>query len=120
MATLFELVGEGDCLVVVPIADLRETLFEQLCEETTSILAAFDGSTMRHLVVDFHRTQEFGSSAVGFFIAIWKQIRERKASMAFCNLSAYQKEILNITKIDKLWAICGTREEALKATGEKV
>lgn len=34
--------------------------------------------------------------------------------MAFCNLSDHEREILAITKLDSLWAICDSREETLQ------
>ena len=37
--------------------------------------------------------------------------------MAFCNLSEYQQEILKITKLDKFWTICESRDEAMKVVG---
>jgi hypothetical protein len=37
--------------------------------------------------------------------------------MAFCNLSPQEKEILRLTKLDSLWPICGSREEAMQTVG---
>ena len=103
---------------MIPTANLRETAFEQLYEETAKILAEFDGSKSQHLVVDFHRTQEFGSTAIGYFVALWKRIRERGGRMAFCNLSPFEKDILRVTKLDQLWPMCDGREDALKNVRE--
>jgi hypothetical protein len=38
--------------------------------------------------------------------------------MAFCNVSDHEREILKVTKLDSLWTICGSREEAMQAVGE--
>jgi hypothetical protein len=35
--------------------------------------------------------------------------------MAFCGVSDHEREILKVTKLDGLWPICDSREEALKA-----
>ena len=118
MIGFFEIVRDGDSLIVIPTIDLRETVFERLCDETTNILAAFDGTTTRHLIMDFHRTQEFGSTAIGYFVTLWKRIRERNGRMAFCNLTPYEKEILHVTRLDQLWPLCATREDALKVVRE--
>lgn len=37
------------------------------------------------------------------------------SGMAICNVSAHEKEVLQITHLDHLWPICSSRSEALKA-----
>ena len=118
MAHLFEILHDGDILLVIPLTDLRETAFEQLYQETAGILAELNSSSMRHLVIDFHRTREFGSTAIGYFVTLWKRIREHDGRMAFCNLTAFERDILRVTKLDQLWSICDGREDAYKVVRE--
>ncbi len=33
--------------------------------------------------------------------------------MAFCNVSSHEQEVLRLTRLDTLWPICSTREQAL-------
>jgi hypothetical protein len=40
--------------------------------------------------------------------------------MAFCNVSDHEKEILQITRLDKSWPICASRSEALEAVRRSV
>jgi hypothetical protein len=37
--------------------------------------------------------------------------------MAFCNVSAHEREILRATNLDQLWPICPSRSAALTAVG---
>jgi hypothetical protein len=38
--------------------------------------------------------------------------------MAFCNLSDHERDILQITHLDRLWPVYATRSEALEAVRE--
>ncbi len=59
-------------------------------------------------------TDYYGSTALGFFLKLWKRIRSVDGKMAFCNVSPYEQEVLRLTRLDTLWPICGTREDALQ------
>jgi len=91
MTNIFEIVRDGDCLLVIPAMDLGETVFEQNREQTAALVEALDEPSVRNLVMDFHKTQQFGSTALGFFVKLWKRVRNRNGRMAFCNLSPHEK-----------------------------
>lgn len=114
----FELVRDGDCLIVIPTSDLRESIFEPNNEGTTAILAALDDATARHIVWDFRHTQTFGSTALGFFVKIWRRVCLRRGRMAFCNLTQYEKEILHVTQLNQLWLLCDSLEDAVRLVRE--
>ena len=118
MTEQFELVLDEECLVVVPMLDLRETVFDGLCEETSRILDELGKMVSPNVVVDFHRTQEFGSTAIGYFVTLWKRISERNGHLAFCNLSPFELDILRVTKLDQLWSICKDRAYAIHRVRE--
>jgi anti-anti-sigma factor len=114
MKNIFDIVHDGDCTIVIPLLDLGESVFEQHHSETRKILDALDQPTAKHLVMDFQKTHQFGSTALGFFVKLWKRVCAIQGRMAFCNLTDQEREILQITKLDHLWALCKTRDEALK------
>jgi anti-sigma B factor antagonist len=71
-----------------------------------------------HLILDFYRTDFYGSTALAFFVKLWKWVRRHNGFLAFCNLSDHEKEILQVAHLDHLWAIYETKGEALKAVQE--
>jgi anti-anti-sigma factor len=113
---LFEVEQDGDVLVVTPTADLRELYYRDIEEGAGGILDRL-GAGVRGVVLDFHRTDYYGSTALGFFLRLWKRVSENGGRMAFCNVSEHEREVLAVTRLDTLWPICGSREEALKAVG---
>ena len=112
---IFEVEHTGDTIIVVPVVDLRELNFLQLEAGAKRILDLLTSTGTKNVVMDFRKTDYYGSTALGFFVKLLKRVRERNGRMAFCNVSEHEKEILQITKLNQLWPICSSRIEALTA-----
>jgi anti-anti-sigma factor len=111
----FEVEREGQTLIVTALADLRELDYQEIEAGARDILHLLGNSTIRHVVLDFSKTDYYGSTALGFFAKLWKRVRDCNGRMAFCGLSDHEREILKVTNLDGLWPICSSREEALTA-----
>jgi anti-anti-sigma factor len=112
---IFVVQHEGDTLVLSLHADLREGLFWEIEHEAKPILDEFQDPALKNVVLDFAGTDLFGSSALGLFIRLDKRVKTRHGRMALCNLSEHQREILQVTKLDRLWPVHANRAEALRA-----
>ncbi|HZT79004.1 MAG TPA: STAS domain-containing protein [Gemmataceae bacterium] len=112
---LFDIERDGDVLVIVPKTDLGESEYDGLEAAAHLIFDELAKGGVRGVVLDFQRTDYCGSTALGLFIRLWKRVCERGGRMAFCNVSEHEKEVLAVTRLDSLWPICPTRQEALKA-----
>ena len=112
---MFEIEREGETIIVTPVVNLRE--LEDVELKARAVADVLSDLSIKNLVMDFHKTDYIGSSALALFVSLWKMITSRNGSMAFCNLSEYELEILYITKLDTLWPICESRAEAMKAVG---
>jgi anti-anti-sigma factor len=110
----FEIEQVDETIILTPTADMGELDNERINSAMKHVLDLLTNSSIKNLVLDFHRTEYYGSTALGFFVRLWKTISGRKGRMAFCNASEHEKEILKITKLDSLWDICATREESLR------
>jgi anti-anti-sigma factor len=111
----FEFEREGQTLIVTARTDLRELDYPEVEAGARDILHLLGNGTIDNVVLDFHRTDYYGSTALGFFVKLWKRVREHGGRMAFCGVSDHEREILKITRLDGLWPICSSREEALQA-----
>ena len=112
---IFEIEQADDTLIVIPAVDLRELDYQRIETGARMIFELLDGKGIKNILLDFHKTDYYGSTALGFFLKLWKRVRERNGRMVFCNVSDHEKEILQITKLDHLWPICSSRSEALDA-----
>ena len=112
---LFDIECQGDTVIVIPTMDLGEFDYEELAADAEEVFSLLEKSDDKNnVVIDFRNTDYFGSTSLGVFLSVWKRVRQREGRMAFCNLSEHEKEILTVTKLDNLWSICATREEAMK------
>jgi anti-sigma B factor antagonist len=112
---VFGVEKEGDTLIVLPAADLRELDYQRIEAGARAIIELLHGPGVRNLVVDFGRSDYYGTAGLNCFLRFWKVVRERNGRMAFCNVSAHEKEILRVTNLDHLWPICPSSAEALAA-----
>jgi anti-anti-sigma factor len=91
---------------------------QQIDSGVDVVLNSLNDSSVKNVVLDFRRTDYFGTTALGFFLKLWKRIRDRNGRMALCNASEHEKEVLNLTKFDSLWPICTSREAAVRLVKE--
>ena len=69
----------------------------------------------RSVIIDLSRPDYCGSTALGLFLKLWKQTRINNGKMSFCGLSANEEEVFATMKLDSLWPLCKTLDEALDA-----
>jgi anti-anti-sigma factor len=115
VTNMVEVKLEGDTLEVIPNRDLRELDFPQIEAEGEVLLRLVDEPTIRNLVVDFGRTDYFGSTAVGLLAQLGRHVRDRGGHMALCNLSPHEQEILEVTHLAGQWPTYRSRAEAVAA-----
>jgi anti-anti-sigma factor len=113
-AQVFEVEEFGDTAVLTPGSDLRELDYTQIVAGAREAFALLESGPVKNLVLDFRRTDYYGSTALGFFVRLWKRVSGRGGQMVFCNLSDHETEILRTARLDRLWPVCGSRAEALE------
>jgi stage II sporulation protein AA (anti-sigma F factor antagonist) len=112
---LFDVERQDDVVVVTPTTDLREFEYQHIEAAAQGILDLVAAQGVKGVVLDFSRTDAYGSTALGFFIRMWKRVSSHGGRMAFCNVSPHEREVLAVTRLDGLWPVCSSRNEALKA-----
>lgn len=100
-------------LVITPSADLREFEFDQIEAAAEMTLQQIDAGVAKNVIIDFRETDFYGSTALAFFVKLWKRVKSAGGNLIFCNVSAHEREILDITRLNTLWPLCGSLEEAL-------
>jgi anti-anti-sigma regulatory factor len=72
------------------------------------------------MVVDLSPTHHLGATAVRILGDVWTTIRTRRGRIAFCELNAYNRQILQYMRLDQHWEIYKSRDEALRAVGHSL
>ena len=78
------------------------------------VVDALDGGG-RKFVVDFSRTGYIDSSGLGVLVSLSKKIREQGGDLRLAGLNEDLQTLFELTKLDTLFAITRTTQEALAA-----
>ena len=112
--SIFDFERSGETLVLIPNTDLRELEFDALEAGSAEVFEALNSESIMGVIIDFHKTDYYGSTALAFFVKFWKRIKSRGGKMVFCEVSAHELEILELTNLISLWSVCKTRQEAIE------
>lgn len=116
---LFALARADNAIILTPQRNLSEFDFPQIETEAAEIMGQISKDGGPIVVCDFSKMDYCGSTALGFFTRLLKDTRSRGGEMAFCNVSAGEKEVLEVTKLDTLWPICDSLDEALQTAAAR-
>ena len=81
-------------------------------ELKTVVQAALDQGE-RRLLIDFSRTGYIDSSGLGALVSISKKIREAGGELRLAGLNEDLRSLFELTKLDTLFAIAETPQQAL-------
>ncbi len=106
----FQVTKENDVTVVTVEGQLivgnRQELKQKVLEELEN--------GERKFVVDFDQTGYIDSSGLGVLVSLSKKIREQGGELRLAGLNEDLRTLFELTKLDTLFKIAGSRAEALK------
>jgi len=107
------LVEPKDDVTVVQFTE-RKILDELSIKETgEELFELVDVHGKRRLLLNFQHVEFLSSAALGKLITLNKKIRATKGELRLCCIHPDIAEVFRITKLDKLFDLCETEEEAL-------
>lgn len=106
----FQVTKENDVTVVAVEGQLivgnRQELKQKVLDELEN--------GERKFVVDFDQTGYIDSSGLGVLVSLSKKIREQGGEFRLAGLNEDLRTLFELTKLDTLFKIAGSRAEALK------
>jgi anti-sigma B factor antagonist len=107
----FEVGKEGDITVLDVEGQLivgnRQELKQKVLEELEN--------GERKFLIDFDRTGYIDSSGLGVLVSLSKKIREQGGELRLANLNEDLRTLFELTKLDTLFHISSSRDEALSS-----
>lgn len=82
-------------------------------ELKTRVLEELEGGE-RKFVVDFSQTGYIDSSGLGVLVSLSKKIREQGGELRLSSLNEDLRTLFELTKLDTLFRIADSREDALE------
>ena len=111
----FHIEHHENTLVLTPLIDLGELESDRILSDGQTALDLLANTVAKNIVIDFEKIDYFGSCALGYFVQLWSRMRHHGGRMALCNLSNKERQVLDVTRLDTLWSICESRDDALRA-----
>ena len=110
---------QEDGVTVVAMGQEYENIDETVIDEVRDFLLNVSGSAdPPRLLIDLSKVEFFGSSFIELLFRVWHRMKAKDGgAFGICGLNPYCREVLEVTHLNQLWEIYGTREEALKAMG---
>ena len=103
----------GD-VTVVSFTD-RKILDEQNIQVIgEQLFGLVDESGRKRLLLNFGNVEYMSSAALGKLITLNKKVQASGGKLVLCNIDPQIREVFEITKLDKLFLICGDEQEALR------
>ncbi|MEZ3498471.1 STAS domain-containing protein [Pantoea sp. KPR_PJ] len=98
-------------LLVTPVARRLDASVALRFKEAVAALIQ-QGETQ--LILDFSRVDFIDSSCLGALISLLKSL-SGKGQLVLCSLNANIKAMFSLTRMDRVFTLCGDRREALTA-----
>jgi anti-anti-sigma factor len=106
---------QGDALVVSPLASFSNLMQPDVAREWKLVFDRLDAPELKRLVVDLGELPYFGSTLLEWLVQLWNRMKLKGGVMAACNVSPIGREVLSLARLDTLWRVFATREDALAA-----
>lgn len=106
-----------DSVCVVEFVDrniLDEANIQLIGEEIAGIV---DGEKAPRLLISFANVDHLSSAALGTLITINTKVRNKQGQLRLANIDPQIREVFVITRLNKLFNIHDTTDEAIKAFG---
>ena len=78
-----------------------------------AVLALVDERDAPRILIDFSNVDHLSSAALGMLINVNNRVRTKNGSLRLANIKPSIRDVFVITKLDKLFKIVGTRDEAM-------
>ena len=103
---------DGD-ITIVDFGEELQHLGEDVMPAVSRVVHEAGEAPIPKVLLDLKYVQFFGSSFIEILYRLWQQMETRGGRFVICGLHPYCLEVLQVTNLDKLWAICPDRESGL-------
>jgi anti-anti-sigma regulatory factor len=106
---------QGDTMVVSPQGDAAGFRDSDIAIELKTLMELANDPRVANLVVDFGRSNYFGSVIIGAVHNLGVKVRAGGGKLGMCEISDEMLETLRTLKLDTIWTHYDSLKAALKA-----
>ena len=113
----FQVERHGDVAVIIPSPEIEKLPENQVELAAQLVLLPLKENPPSGLIVDLSRVNFFGSVFISFLLRCHLLVKKQGNELVLAGVSDRIRELLRLTSLDTLWALYGTRAEALAMLG---
>jgi anti-anti-sigma factor len=111
----FRIERHGEIAVIIPSPEV-ESMHEAVIREAAKLVVdSLDNDPPSGVVIDLSAVSYFGSVFISFLLRCHMRAKKNGSEIVLAGASDRIRELLHMTALDNLWAIYGSRAEALEA-----
>lgn len=110
---MFDIETVGQVVVLQPKGEGGGFRYQDLHMEVSSVRTFLIRPEHKHLVVDLHLMDYFGSEFIGALVSMLREIKTRGGKACFCGAMPQMLDVLSNMSLTKLWPHYETRDLAL-------
>lgn len=103
--------GEVDIIELLDRNILDEAYIQQIGDEITALI---ESNPNPRVVIDFKNVEHLSSAALGTLINVNNKVRQKDGILRLTSIAPQLLEVFKITKLDHLFHIDSTTDDALK------
>ena len=93
---------------------LDESNIQQIADEMCEVV---DGEATPRIMIKFGNVEHLSSAALGALITVNNRVKGKDGTLCLCEIDSQIREVFAITKLDKIFAIFETTDEATTSFG---
>jgi anti-anti-sigma factor len=103
---------QGNVLVITPLFTQATFAEPTSASELHQVEEQLDSPATEQVIVDLGEIPYFGSTVLEWITHLWKRIKTKGGRLALVRPSKMGREVINVTRLDRLWGIFDTRDQA--------
>ena len=103
---------QGNVLVITPLFTQANFTEPHSAIQWQEVEQQLDAPGTEQVIVDLGEIPYFGSTVLEWITQLWKRVKVKGGRLAVVRPSKIGREVLNVARLERLWGIFDTRDQA--------
>ena len=104
---------QGNVLVITPLFTYATFAEPDVATELIEVQEQVDLPTTEQVIIDLGEIPYFGSTVLEWMAQLWKRVKSKGGRLAVVRPSQIGREVLAAARLERLWGIFETRDQAI-------
>ena len=104
---------QGNVLVITPLFTYATFAEPDVATELIEVQERVDLPSTEQVIIDLGEIPYFGSTVLEWMAQLWKRVKSKGGRLAIVRPSEIGREVLAAARLERLWGIFETRDQAI-------